>query len=232
MSDSNHIISNKTLLICSGICLGISATCFIMDFWQGKQDISIMWFKVNILGLQKCRICSNYDRCYQCAINKHKFYCISCLKDWIWMKRVHNVGTADINLPCLDSCGAKITLHRLQGVLPTTDYHAYCEGVSKTYIAKQNMYWCRCGNGYWTDNSSCRIFQCKMCGLSTCGGPTGCGEVVDDNHQCKKSTLDNYSSCQQCGIAIEKIPGGCDRVRCTVCNELNVIERGAPAPPQ
>jgi hypothetical protein len=230
MSDSNHIISDKALLITSGICLGISATCGIISLWQRKEDINT-WLKTNILGLQKCRICGDYDRCYQCAINKQKSYCISCLKDWIWMKRAHNVGTADIDLPCLDSCGATITLHRLQGVLTTTDYHAYCEAVSKTYLAKQNMYWCRCGNGYWSTDPSCsRTFHCDMCGLLTCGGPTGCGEVVDDNHQCKKSTLDNYSSCLQCGIAIEKTPGGCDVVRCIVCNELNVIKRGIEAP--
>ncbi len=142
---SEPIISDKVLMVGAGICFGVSATCGIIllsqngeriiSLWQRKGEISA-WFKSRVLGLEQCRICKTYDHCYQCAMDKEKYYCIPCLKDWIWMKHRHNPGTADIDSPCLDRCGATITLHRLQGVLSPTDYHAYCEAVTKNLSSK------------------------------------------------------------------------------------------------
>ncbi len=195
--------------------------------------ICVLYLIRELFG-KKCRICHGTSfRYYQCAIVTNSHYCLSCFKDHLWMKLRENAGTARPDPPCLNHCGATLTLSRIQAVLSRKDYHAFCEESTRTHLAQhaREMVWCRCGNGCWTDCSTETSFHCQECKRWTCAGPKGCGYSCGGKksrktfrkHQCISTKIPDTTPCGKCGILLQRA-SGCSSIRCTRCNTTTEIK--------
>jgi len=193
----------------------------------GAAVVRLIWV---LSRSEQCRCCHNYaTRFYECAVQPDAKICIDCLENWVWAKAGEVHGTAALDPPCFNRCGAHLTVTRLSQYMSSDQFARYAAGVTNSALAANpNILWCPCGAIYELDRArhgeKCLI-KCLNCKKLLCAG---CGDVVKKiaparmraakiNHACKTANTHDGVSCPQCRATISKTVG-CNTMRCVICN--------------